>query len=155
MPFSFSLGLGRPWSLGVPHPQVWGATTLVPTSQPDPQVNQFSLSAPFTSLTLCKARGDGARTCSPPYGAFCVPPRFNLDPERKCSDSTLWEALEIAQLKLVVKALPGGLGNHCWLSGWSGTSGRPDVPKGWEGRTRALGLSRVWSLRSGRTPETI
>uniref|UniRef100_G1T6V1 ATP binding cassette subfamily C member 8 n=1 Tax=Oryctolagus cuniculus TaxID=9986 RepID=G1T6V1_RABIT len=34
---------------------------------------------------------------------------FNLDPERKCSDSTLWEALEIAQLKLVVKALPGGL----------------------------------------------
>lgn len=35
--------------------------------------------------------------------------RFNLDPEKKCSDSTLWEALEIAQLKLVVKALPGGL----------------------------------------------
>uniref|UniRef100_A0A8C6DUC2 ATP binding cassette subfamily C member 8 n=1 Tax=Moschus moschiferus TaxID=68415 RepID=A0A8C6DUC2_MOSMO len=35
--------------------------------------------------------------------------RFNLDPERKCSDNTLWEALEIAQLKLVVKALPGGL----------------------------------------------
>lgn len=45
------------------------------------------------------------------------PPRFNLDPERKCSDSTLWEALEIAQLKLVVKALPGGLGNYSWLSG--------------------------------------
>ncbi|XP_060033058.1 ATP-binding cassette sub-family C member 8 isoform X2 [Erinaceus europaeus] len=35
--------------------------------------------------------------------------RFNLDPEKKCSDSTLWEALEIAQLKLVVRALPGGL----------------------------------------------
>ncbi|XP_053416705.1 ATP-binding cassette sub-family C member 8 isoform X4 [Nycticebus coucang] len=35
--------------------------------------------------------------------------RFNLDPEKKCCDSTLWEALEIAQLKLVVKALPGGL----------------------------------------------
>ncbi|XP_073072380.1 ATP-binding cassette sub-family C member 8 isoform X3 [Manis javanica] len=35
--------------------------------------------------------------------------RFNLDPEKKCPDSTLWEALEIAQLKLVVKALPGGL----------------------------------------------
>uniref|UniRef100_A0A8C6Y5I8 ATP binding cassette subfamily C member 8 n=1 Tax=Naja naja TaxID=35670 RepID=A0A8C6Y5I8_NAJNA len=35
--------------------------------------------------------------------------RFNLDPENKCTDSTLWEALEIAQLKLVVKALPGGL----------------------------------------------
>uniref|UniRef100_A0A4X2KDC7 ATP binding cassette subfamily C member 8 n=1 Tax=Vombatus ursinus TaxID=29139 RepID=A0A4X2KDC7_VOMUR len=35
--------------------------------------------------------------------------RFNLDPEKKCSDNTLWEALEIAQLKLVVKALPGGL----------------------------------------------
>ncbi|MBV94707.1 ATP-binding cassette sub-family C member 8, partial [Eschrichtius robustus] len=42
--------------------------------------------------------------------------RFNLDPEKKCSDSTLWEALEIAQLKLVVKALPGGLGNYSWLS---------------------------------------
>uniref|UniRef100_A0A8C4RSA6 ATP-binding cassette, sub-family C (CFTR/MRP), member 8b n=1 Tax=Erpetoichthys calabaricus TaxID=27687 RepID=A0A8C4RSA6_ERPCA len=35
--------------------------------------------------------------------------RFNLDPERKCTDSMLWEALEIAQLKPVVKALPGGL----------------------------------------------
>uniref|UniRef100_A0A803T7F5 ATP binding cassette subfamily C member 8 n=1 Tax=Anolis carolinensis TaxID=28377 RepID=A0A803T7F5_ANOCA len=35
--------------------------------------------------------------------------RFNLDPEKKCSDSMLWEALEIAQLKHVVKALPGGL----------------------------------------------
>lgn len=41
-----------------------------------------------------------------------APRRFNLDPEKKCSDSTLWEALEIAQLKLVVKALPGGLGNR-------------------------------------------
>lgn len=48
-------------------------------------------------------------------------PRFNLDPEKKCSDSTLWEALEIAQLKLVVKALPGGLGDcslHRWV--WKG-----------------------------------
>ncbi|XP_019407577.1 PREDICTED: ATP-binding cassette sub-family C member 8 isoform X4 [Crocodylus porosus] len=35
--------------------------------------------------------------------------RFNLDPEKKCTDSVLWEALEIAQLKHVVKALPGGL----------------------------------------------
>ncbi|KAJ8334145.1 hypothetical protein SKAU_G00397840 [Synaphobranchus kaupii] len=35
--------------------------------------------------------------------------RFNLDPERKATDSMLWEALEIAQLKTVVKALPGGL----------------------------------------------
>ncbi|XP_075784196.1 ATP-binding cassette sub-family C member 8 isoform X4 [Pelodiscus sinensis] len=35
--------------------------------------------------------------------------RFNLDPEKKCTDSMLWEALEIAQLKHVVKALPGGL----------------------------------------------
>ncbi|XP_038620255.1 ATP-binding cassette sub-family C member 8 isoform X2 [Tachyglossus aculeatus] len=35
--------------------------------------------------------------------------RFNLDPEKKCTDSNLWEALEIAQLKPVVKALPGGL----------------------------------------------
>jgi len=34
-----------------------------------------------------------------------------LDPEKKCTDSMLWEALEIAQLKHVVKALPGGLGN--------------------------------------------
>lgn len=47
-----------------------------------------------------------------PEGSLCLPrPRFNLDPEKKCSDSTLWEALEIAQLKLVVKALPGGLGD--------------------------------------------
>lgn len=45
------------------------------------------------------------------------PHRFNLDPEKKCSDSTLWEALEIAQLKLVVKALPGGLGD-CSLRRW-------------------------------------
>lgn len=45
------------------------------------------------------------------------PSRFNLDPEKKCSDSTLWEALEIAQLKLVVKALPGGLGNRGWTAG--------------------------------------
>ncbi|KAG9342260.1 hypothetical protein JZ751_016762 [Albula glossodonta] len=35
--------------------------------------------------------------------------RFNLDPERKCTDEGLWEALEIAQLKNMVKALPGGL----------------------------------------------
>ncbi|KAK1161663.1 ATP-binding cassette sub-family C member 8-like isoform X1 [Acipenser oxyrinchus oxyrinchus] len=35
--------------------------------------------------------------------------RFNLDPEGKCTDSMLWEALEIAQLKPVVKALLGGL----------------------------------------------
>ncbi|KAM4748313.1 ATP-binding cassette sub-family C member 9 [Rhinophrynus dorsalis] len=35
--------------------------------------------------------------------------RFNLDPECKCTDDRLWEALEIAQLKNLVKALPGGL----------------------------------------------
>ncbi|CAG5927304.1 unnamed protein product [Menidia menidia] len=35
--------------------------------------------------------------------------RFNLDPERMCTDDRLWEALEIAQLKNLVKALPGGL----------------------------------------------
>ncbi|XP_039881103.1 ATP-binding cassette sub-family C member 8 isoform X1 [Simochromis diagramma] len=35
--------------------------------------------------------------------------RFNLDPEMKATDEMLWEALEIAQLKLVVKSLPGGL----------------------------------------------
>ncbi|XP_054623345.1 ATP-binding cassette sub-family C member 9 isoform X1 [Dunckerocampus dactyliophorus] len=35
--------------------------------------------------------------------------RFNLDPERTCNDERLWEALEIAQLKNMVQALPGGL----------------------------------------------
>ncbi|KAJ7329252.1 hypothetical protein JRQ81_015426 [Phrynocephalus forsythii] len=35
--------------------------------------------------------------------------RFNLDPECKCTDDMLWEALEIAQLKNMVKSLPGGL----------------------------------------------
>ncbi|CAN0424476.1 unnamed protein product [Lampetra fluviatilis] len=35
--------------------------------------------------------------------------RFNLDPEARSTDSMLWDALEIAQLKCVVKALPGGL----------------------------------------------
>uniref|UniRef100_A0A671K972 ATP-binding cassette sub-family C member 9-like n=1 Tax=Sinocyclocheilus anshuiensis TaxID=1608454 RepID=A0A671K972_9TELE len=35
--------------------------------------------------------------------------RLNLDPECTCTDDRLWEALEIAQLKNVVKALPGGL----------------------------------------------
>ncbi|XP_046728808.1 ATP-binding cassette sub-family C member 9 isoform X2 [Silurus meridionalis] len=35
--------------------------------------------------------------------------RFNLDPECTCTDDRLWEALEIAQLKNMVKALPGGL----------------------------------------------
>lgn len=44
--------------------------------------------------------------------------RFNLDPERKASEQMLWEALEIAQLMTVVKALPGGLGeiNEDWMS---------------------------------------
>ncbi|XP_005998910.1 LOW QUALITY PROTEIN: ATP-binding cassette sub-family C member 9 [Latimeria chalumnae] len=35
--------------------------------------------------------------------------RFNLDPECTCTDDRLWEALEIAQLKNMVKSLPGGL----------------------------------------------
>ncbi|XP_034071747.1 ATP-binding cassette sub-family C member 8 isoform X1 [Gymnodraco acuticeps] len=35
--------------------------------------------------------------------------RFNLDPELKATDEMLWEALEIAQLKPIVKSLPGGL----------------------------------------------
>lgn len=35
--------------------------------------------------------------------------RFNLDPECKCTDDRLWEALEIAQLKNMVKSLSGGL----------------------------------------------
>lgn len=38
--------------------------------------------------------------------------RLNLDPERTCTDDRLWEALEIAQLKNMVKALPGGLGKN-------------------------------------------
>lgn len=41
---------------------------------------------------------------------LCSCCRFNLDPERTCTDDRLWEALEIAQLKNMVKALPGGLG---------------------------------------------
>lgn len=45
------------------------------------------------------------------YACFCVCVcRFNLDPEMKATDEMLWEALDIAQLKPVVKALPGGLG---------------------------------------------
>lgn len=39
-----------------------------------------------------------------------LPVSFNLDPERKATDRMLWEALEIAQLIPMVKALPGGLG---------------------------------------------
>ncbi|XP_051976491.1 ATP-binding cassette sub-family C member 9-like isoform X2 [Xyrauchen texanus] len=35
--------------------------------------------------------------------------RLNLDPECTCTDDRLWEALEIAQLKNMVNALPGGL----------------------------------------------
>lgn len=42
----------------------------------------------------------------------CVCYRFNLDPEMKATDEMLWEALDIAQLKPVVKSLPGGLGEH-------------------------------------------
>ena len=41
--------------------------------------------------------------------------RFNLDPEMKATDEMLWEALDIAQLKLVVKSLPGGLGERLCL----------------------------------------
>ncbi|XP_046879251.1 LOW QUALITY PROTEIN: ATP-binding cassette sub-family C member 9-like [Hypomesus transpacificus] len=40
---------------------------------------------------------------------YSLPFWFNLDPERTCTDDRLWEALEIAQLKNMVKALPGGL----------------------------------------------
>lgn len=39
---------------------------------------------------------------------------FNLDPDCKCTDDMLWEALEIAQLKNMVKSLPGGLGVYVW-----------------------------------------
>lgn len=50
----------------------------------------------------------------------CVSYRFNLDPEMKATDEMLWEALDIAQLKPVVKSLPGGLGenmcSHAFLS---------------------------------------
>lgn len=41
--------------------------------------------------------------------------RFNLDPEMNATDSMLWEALEIAQLKPVVQTLPGGLGKGASL----------------------------------------
>lgn len=41
--------------------------------------------------------------------------RFNLDPEMKATDGMLWEALDIAQLKPVVKSLPGGLGEKMCL----------------------------------------
>lgn len=43
---------------------------------------------------------------------WCVCYRFNLDPEMKATDEMLWEALDIAQLKPVVKSLPGGLGDY-------------------------------------------
>lgn len=82
--------------------------------------------------------------CSPPKGLCVSPSRFNLDPERKCSDSTLWEALEIAQLKLVVKALPGGLGNYSWLS--TGRALR-DTCKGW-GWTTHTHINFTQSLES-------
>lgn len=42
--------------------------------------------------------------------------RFNLDPEMKATDEMLWEALDIAQLKPVVKLLPGGLGENICVS---------------------------------------
>ncbi|KAJ4920647.1 hypothetical protein JOQ06_026069, partial [Pogonophryne albipinna] len=48
---------------------------------------------------------DGIDICKLPLQTL----RFNLDPERTCSDDRLWEALEIAQLKNMVKTLPGGL----------------------------------------------
>lgn len=47
IPFSFLLGLGRHWQ-GHPNPEVWGATTLVPISQPEPYVSQFSLRQPHS-----------------------------------------------------------------------------------------------------------
>lgn len=50
----------------------------------------------------------GGRACV----CACVCYRFNLDPEMKATDEMLWEALDIAQLKPVVKALPGGLGEN-------------------------------------------
>ena len=38
--------------------------------------------------------------------------RQNLDPEGQRSDEDLWGAVEIAQLKDVVQALPEGLGKR-------------------------------------------
>lgn len=83
----------------------------------------------LTHCPLCLL-GMQAGPCFLPTGAFCATSRFNLDPERKCSDSTLWEALEIAQLKLVVKALPGGLGNYSWLCSRVGWAPKDPVRKG-------------------------
>ncbi|XP_078453377.1 ATP-binding cassette sub-family C member 9-like [Lampetra planeri] len=53
------------------------------------------------------ANVSGALPIHQPTLAITV--RFNLDPEARSTDSMLWDALEIAQLKCVVKALPGGL----------------------------------------------
>ena len=36
--------------------------------------------------------------------------RFNLDPEGKISDDTIWQALELCQMRATVKEMPGQLG---------------------------------------------
>ncbi len=40
--------------------------------------------------------------------SFCY--RYNLDPERQKTDDEVWKALEIAQLKPIITALPSQLG---------------------------------------------
>lgn len=118
MPFSFLLGPGRGLpllrlgmlSFPLPQPAACCPLPAKPPSQSGPSL------LPFPALPTARTLGMEPGPCSPPEGLCVSLSRFNLDPERKCSDSTLWEALEIAQLKLVVKALPGGLGNYSWLS---------------------------------------
>ncbi len=41
--------------------------------------------------------------------SFCC--RYNLDPEGEKTDDEVWKALEIAQLKPIITALPSQLGN--------------------------------------------
>ena len=64
---------------GVPHPSAWDAFLhpLPPccSSQPSPQVNQFSLTEPFTSLNpLHVPRGWSQDTGPLPEGFLCHPP---------------------------------------------------------------------------------
>ncbi|XP_018415515.1 PREDICTED: ATP-binding cassette sub-family C member 9 [Nanorana parkeri] len=51
--------------------------------------------------------------------------RLNLDPECTGTDDRLWEALEIAQLKNLVKSLPGGLGMCKAAAGGDVSCGNP------------------------------